>query len=102
MEWYGGVGTASPRKVLLEPLSGGPGWSQTVELVGIADYDNSNLPVVIKLETGTNSDYFIGFNRAIGKYFPICSKSLQHNFLCLIYLISILSRFVLRCQLSKR
>lgn len=88
MEWYGGVGTASPRKVLLEPLSGGPGWSQTVELVGIADYDNpySNLPVVIKLETGTNSDYFIGFNRAIGKYFPICSKSLQHN---LLYVSSI-------------
>ncbi|KAL7462694.1 hypothetical protein ACHAXS_003066 [Conticribra weissflogii] len=38
------------------------------KLVGIADYDNNpdGHPVVIKLETDTDEDYFLGFNRAYG------------------------------------
>ena len=41
-------------------------WSGKV--VGVADYDNNPLkhPVSIKLETGTSTDYFLGFNRAKG------------------------------------
>ena len=41
-------------------------WSGKV--VGLADYDNNplNHPVSIKLTTGTNTDYFLGFNRAKG------------------------------------
>ena len=37
-------------------------------LIGVAQYDNnpSNYPFVIKLETGNESDWFLGFNRAIG------------------------------------
>ena len=37
-------------------------------LVGIADYGNSpdNYAVVVKLETGTSTDLFVGFNRASG------------------------------------
>lgn len=36
------------------------------KIVGIADYDNNpeSHPVVIKLETGTDDDYFLAFNRA--------------------------------------
>ena len=44
-------------------------WSQTVDMVGIADYldtTTNTLPVVVKLETNTAQDYFIGFNRATG------------------------------------
>jgi hypothetical protein len=38
------------------------------KLVGIADYDNNpkNNPVVVKLESGTDTDAFIGYNRAYG------------------------------------
>eukprot|EP00569_Conticribra_weissflogii_P017185 CAMPEP_0171451118 /NCGR_PEP_ID=MMETSP0881-20121228/40982_1 /TAXON_ID=67004 /ORGANISM="Thalassiosira weissflogii, Strain CCMP1336" /LENGTH=729 /DNA_ID=CAMNT_0011975599 /DNA_START=73 /DNA_END=2262 /DNA_ORIENTATION=+ len=38
------------------------------KIVGIADYDNNpdGHPVVIKLETDTDEDYFLGFNRAYG------------------------------------
>jgi hypothetical protein len=64
------VGTASPRKILLEPLKGGKGWSSTHTMVGIADYlttGSESYPVVLKLETGGAADYFIGFNRATGK-----------------------------------
>ena len=67
LEWYGGVGGngSNPRKMLLEPK--GVGWShQEVNMVGIADYMNSGLPVVLKLETDTTNDYFVGFNRATG------------------------------------
>eukprot|EP00546_Thalassionema_frauenfeldii_P009624 CAMPEP_0178912114 /NCGR_PEP_ID=MMETSP0786-20121207/10078_1 /TAXON_ID=186022 /ORGANISM="Thalassionema frauenfeldii, Strain CCMP 1798" /LENGTH=568 /DNA_ID=CAMNT_0020584651 /DNA_START=624 /DNA_END=2327 /DNA_ORIENTATION=+ len=41
---------------------------QTYRMVGIANYDNNpeQLPVVIKLETGTSTDQFIAFNRAMG------------------------------------
>ncbi|KAL7531124.1 hypothetical protein ACHAXR_005221, partial [Thalassiosira sp. AJA248-18] len=40
----------------------------TLTMIGIADYLNSdpNFPVVVKLETDTSDDYFIGFNRATG------------------------------------
>lgn len=39
------------------------------DLVGVADFGNDNIgdkPVVIKIETGTTTDQFIAFNRAIG------------------------------------
>ena len=52
--------------MLLEPLTVGAGWSETIDMVGIADYMNSGLPVVLKLETDTATDYFVGFNRATG------------------------------------
>jgi hypothetical protein len=41
----------------------------TVDLVGIANFDtlDNTYPVVVKVETVTvGSDYFIGFNRAVG------------------------------------
>jgi hypothetical protein len=53
----------------LEPKNEPKGWTYPQDIVGIADYKNvntGNLPVVIKLETGTTADYFIGFNRATG------------------------------------
>ena len=39
-----------------------------VDLVGIANYDTTanSHPVVVKIETGTSTDQFIGFNRAVG------------------------------------
>ncbi len=42
--------------------------SKTVTLVGVADYLNpqSTDYVVIKVETGLDNDYFVGFNRATG------------------------------------
>jgi hypothetical protein len=42
--------------------------SKNYTLVGVADYLNNpdGHPVVVKLETGTEADYFVGFNRAIG------------------------------------
>ena len=38
------------------------------KLIGLADYENNpqGHPFVIKLETGTSSDWFLGFNRATG------------------------------------
>ena len=41
-------------------------WSGTI--IGIADYKNNpkSRPVVVKLESGTSSDLFVGFNRARG------------------------------------
>jgi len=41
-------------------------WSGT--LIGIGEWDNGvySKPVVVKLETGTATDYFVGFNRAAG------------------------------------
>lgn len=41
-------------------------WTGTI--VGIADYGNNpnEYPVVVKIETGTSKDQFIGFNRATG------------------------------------
>eukprot|EP00581_Thalassiosira_minuscula_P016484 CAMPEP_0183718422 /NCGR_PEP_ID=MMETSP0737-20130205/11683_1 /TAXON_ID=385413 /ORGANISM="Thalassiosira miniscula, Strain CCMP1093" /LENGTH=937 /DNA_ID=CAMNT_0025947977 /DNA_START=95 /DNA_END=2908 /DNA_ORIENTATION=+ len=62
------IGWYDDRKQTVSPLSGGGDWSQAVTMVGIADYLNNpdGRPVVIKLETGTSNDYFVGFNRAIG------------------------------------
>jgi len=42
--------------------------STIVDLVEIANYNTTanNHPVVVKIETGTSTDQFIGFNRAIG------------------------------------
>lgn len=59
-----GVGWYDDSKILIDPRSGP--WSG--RLVGIADYDNNpaNNPVVVKVETGTATDQFIAFNRAIG------------------------------------
>ncbi len=61
-DWYG------DQKLLLEPASGNGDFFQSIDMVGIADFsgDQSAPPVVVKLETNTNTDYFIGFNRAIG------------------------------------
>eukprot|EP00804_Cyclotella_cryptica_P016798 CCRYP_001799-RE/>CCRYP_001799-RE protein AED:0.07 eAED:0.07 QI:359/1/1/1/0.92/0.85/14/1113/1072 len=46
-------------------------------IIGIADYGNNpnRLPVVVKLETGTANDIFVGFNRASG----VNSASKQAN-----------------------
>ena len=46
--------------------TGGTYWRG--RLIGIADYGNNpdNHPVILKLETGTGSDYFVSFNRARG------------------------------------
>ena len=61
------IGWYNDRKVMLSLLSRPAGWETMVTLVGIADYQNtSDVPVVLKLETGTNNDYFVGFNRAAG------------------------------------
>lgn len=47
-------------------IIGGTYWSG--QLVGIAEYgiDPRDRPVVLKLETGTDTDLYIGFNRATG------------------------------------
>jgi cell division septation protein DedD len=52
-------------KLLINPLAEP---STTVNLVGIAEYNNrpNNEPVVVKLETGLADKFYIGFNRAIG------------------------------------
>jgi len=59
-EWYNEPGNKDTFDASME--------SKTFRLVGIANYDNNpeNLPVVIKLETGTSTDQFINFNRATG------------------------------------
>lgn len=53
------------------------------KLIGVAEYDNnpSNNPIVIKLETGGGSDWFIGFNRATGPH----SDNVQADNLVTIY-----------------
>ena len=45
---------------------GGTSWSG--KMVGVAQYDKAQGidPIVLKLETGKESDWFIGFNRKIG------------------------------------
>lgn len=67
LPWY----NANNGKKLLDPSSGSASFSPTtLTLVGIAEYtartDTSSQPVTVKLETGTDIDYFIGFNRAVG------------------------------------
>jgi hypothetical protein len=57
------IGWYDDAKILINPLAEP---STTVNLVGVADYDVRNgKPVVIKIETGAEDDYFVGFNRAI-------------------------------------
>jgi hypothetical protein len=58
LPWY------NDRKMLIDPRNG----PQTVRMVGIADYGNNSeeLPVVLKIETGSSTDQFIAFNRATG------------------------------------
>ena len=67
LAWYGGQGTTSAYKIKLDPTDPNfSSWSGT--LVGVADFSNNSdgHPIVVKLETNTNADYFIGFNRATG------------------------------------
>ncbi|KAL3770178.1 hypothetical protein ACHAW5_009273 [Stephanodiscus triporus] len=47
-------------------IMGGTSWRG--RLIGVADYDNnpSNYPIILKLETGGGSDYFVSFNRDSG------------------------------------
>jgi hypothetical protein len=47
-----------------------PNILKQITMVGIAEIKDNNpnkKPAVLKLETGTSNDYFVGFNRAIGK-----------------------------------
>lgn len=46
--------------------SGGTSWRGNI--IGMADYgyNPSNFPIILKLETGGGSDYFVSFNRATG------------------------------------
>jgi hypothetical protein len=61
------IGWYNDRKIMLTPLANPPGSETMLQLVGVADYLNTNsIPVVLKLETGTDYDYFISFNRATG------------------------------------
>jgi len=64
------IGWYNDRKIMLNPkteLASNANWGTLVTLVGIADYQNvPSIPVVLKLETGTDDDYFIAFNRAVG------------------------------------
>ena len=45
-----------------------PGSQWFGSLIGVADYPNNphSRPIVVKLESGTSNDLFVGFNRAIG------------------------------------
>ena len=61
------IGWYNDRKKMLTPRSQISGWETMETIVGIADYQKNNMfPVVLKLETGTSNDYFVGFNRAAG------------------------------------
>jgi len=59
LDWY------NDKKQLVDPRVNP---TTMVDLVGIANYNTTanNHPVVVKIETGTSTDQFIGFNRAIG------------------------------------
>ena len=62
LDWY------NPAKIIVDTSSQGF-TTETLTLVGIGEYDKAvegSYPVVVKLETGTSNDYFIGFNRATG------------------------------------
>jgi hypothetical protein len=58
------IGWYNTNRLLVDPRNG----PTTVNMVGIADFNNNpqDYPVVIKIETGTSTDQFIAFNRAIG------------------------------------
>ena len=59
------VGWYDKSKISISPRVGQL-WTETI--VGIADFDNNilNHPVVVQIETGTETDQFIAFNRATG------------------------------------
>ena len=59
LSWY------DDKKLIIDPLVEN---EKQVTLVGIADYNNnpSGHNVVVKIETGSSNDYFVGFNRAVG------------------------------------
>lgn len=60
------IGWYDDRKLEIDATVASLNRSETV--VGIANYNNNpdNRNVVIKLESGTSKDFFVGFNRAIG------------------------------------
>lgn len=62
--WY------SDRKLLLSPRTwkNGNAFKHTFNIVGVADYKNTPQGhfIVVKLETGTDKDYFLGLNTAKG------------------------------------
>jgi len=59
------IGWYDAAKLLINP-SAEP--STTVNLVGIAEYNNrpNNEPVTVKIETGLTDKFYVGFNRATG------------------------------------
>ena len=65
------VGWYDDRKLLVEPLAKlnqSNSLGEIITLVGIADYldpepTKKNLPVLLKLETGTPANYFVVLNR---------------------------------------
>jgi len=61
--------------------TGGTSWRG--RLIGMSDYGNNpyNHPIILKLETGTGSDYFVSFNRAGG----VNSEVQEANDLVLIH-----------------
>eukprot|EP00957_Ditylum_brightwellii_P088043 6706686-Ditylum_brightwellii.AAC.1 len=65
LDWYGGKGAISQHKISIDPFQTE---NSSFQLVGIGEYDKNtaNHPVVVKIETGTTIDIFIGFNRAVG------------------------------------
>ena len=46
--------------------NGGTSWRGRI--AGVAEYDRSNYPIVVKIETGRSDDWFIGFNRQTGPH----------------------------------
>ena len=57
-------GCYNDAQITHDPINEGT-W--TGQIIGIGEYDlRTNQPVTIKIETGTSSDYFVGFNRAVG------------------------------------
>lgn len=62
--------------------SGGTSWSG--KIIGVAEYDNTNDPIVVKLESGSGRDWFIGFNRANGPN----SDNVQADDLVTIYRVT--------------
>jgi hypothetical protein len=62
------LGWYNDREVTLYPENESSIWGTVKTMVGIANYDQAtpDTPVLIKLETGLDNDYFINFNRATG------------------------------------
>ncbi|KAL3796048.1 hypothetical protein ACHAW5_010586 [Stephanodiscus triporus] len=52
-------------------------WETMETIVGIADYKKNNMfPVVLKLETGTSNNYFVGFQSSRGNKMKITKKQM--------------------------